>query len=237
MDFSLFLNAFMPAILGFGFIVAIFTTSGYLMQAVVEEKENRTMEVLVTSLSPGRLIVGKIAGISAVGLTQIGVWTLILLGALTVARTQFPWLDNLQVSGDVIWILLTVMVPAYVMFGAFMVAIGATVAEASEGQQMTGFITLPAMIPYWFLPFFLENPDSPLTVALSLFPLTAPVTVSIRAGVGDISGWQIGLSSMILVIAAGVSMWLAGRAFRLGLLMVGKRLPWRQLLGLKGGAA
>jgi ABC-2 type transport system permease protein len=237
MDFSLFLNAFMPAILGFAFIIAIFTTSGYLMQAVVEEKENRTMEVLVTSLSPGKLIAGKIVGISLVGLTQIGVWTAILLTALVAASTQFAWLGNLHLSADIFWILLTVMVPAYVMFGAFMVAIGATVAEASEGQQVTGFITLPAMIPFWFLPFFLENPDSPLALALSFFPLTAPVTVSIRAGVGEVIGWQLALSSAILVICAAGSMWLAGRAFGLGLLLYGKRLPWRQLFGLKGGAA
>lgn len=237
MDFSLFLNAFMPAILGFAFIIAIFTTSGYLMQAVVEEKENRTMEVLVTSLSPGKLITGKILGISLVGLTQVGAWTAIVAAGVLIGRTRFEWLGNLTFTAELFWILLIVMVPAYVMFGSFMVAIGATVAEASEGQQVTGFLTLPAMLPYWMLPVFLENPDSPLSLILTFFPLTAPVTVSIRAGAGDIPGWQMGVVSLILCVCAAGAVWLAGRAFALGLLLYGKRLPWRQLLGLKENAA
>ena len=233
-DLSLFINAFMPAILGLGFIIAIFTTSGYLMQAVVEEKENRTMEVLLTSLSSGQLIAGKILGISLVGLTQIGGWTLVLAGGLLWGRTRYEWLGNLHISGEVVLVLLTVMVPAYLMFGSFMVAIGATVAEASEGQQVTGFLTLPAMIPYWFLPLFLGNPNSPLALGLSFFPLTAPVAVSIRAGTGNLPTWQLALASAILVASAAGAMWLAGRAFALGQLLYGQRLPWRRLFGLQG---
>lgn len=238
MDFSLFINAFMPAILGFGFILSIFTTSGYLMQAVVEEKENRTMEVLITSISSGQLIAGKILGISLVGLTQVGGWALMVAGGLLWGRTRFEWLGNIQISGEMVWVLALVMLPAYLMFGSFMVAIGATVAEASEGQQITGFLTLPAMMPFWFVAVFLQNPNSPLAVGLSLFPLTAPVAISIRAGTGTLPGWQLALASAILMISAAGAMWLAGRAFGMGQLLYGQRLPWRRLLGLqREGAA
>ncbi len=187
MDFSLFINAFMPAILGFGFILTIFTTSGYLMQAVVEEEEPHHGSA--DHLHVLRAVdCGQILGISLVGLTQVGGWALMIAGGLLWGRTRYEWLGNIQISGEMIWMLVLVMLPAYLMFGSFMVAIGATVAEASEGQQVTGFLTLPAMMPFWFVAVFLQNPNSPLAVGLSLFPLTAARGHQHPSGDGDAAG-------------------------------------------------
>ena len=102
---ALFIQVIMPIVAGFVFIIAIFTTSGYLMQAVVEEKENRTMEILLTSLSPGQLITGKIIGISAVGLTQILVWGGLAILIIVMGRSTIEWLQYVRLE-PAFWLLL-----------------------------------------------------------------------------------------------------------------------------------
>jgi ABC-2 type transport system permease protein len=123
------------------------------------------------------------------------------------------------------------------MVSAFMALIGATVSEAREGQQMIGLIGLPIWIPYMLTAVIIENPNSPLAVALSLFPLTSSMTMLLRQGVTILPAWQIALSSGILVISAILAIWLAGKAFRLGMLRYGKRLSLREIFSRKEGVA
>lgn len=227
---TLLIGIVLPIIAGLAFVSAIFATSGYLMQAVVEEKENRTMEVLLTSLSPGQFIAGKIVGITGVGLTQILAWTAGAVGGIVLARPLYPWLAAIRVEPAFLGILALTMLPAYVMIAALMTAIGATVTQASEAQQVTGILTLPVMLPYWFSGVIVLHPDSPLAIALSLFPLTAPVAITLRAGAAPIPWWQVALYSVLLWTSAAGAIWLAGRAFRLGMLRYGQRVRWREIL-------
>ena len=132
---------------------------------------------------------------------------------------------------------LVILLPTFVMVSAFMALIGATVSEAREGQQMIGLISLPIWIPYMLIGLIMENPNSPLTVGLSLFPLTSALTMLIRQGVTIIPGWQIAVSAIILVLSAAGAIWLAGRAFRLGMLRYGKRLAWREIFTRRGASA
>lgn len=219
----------LPAFGGIVLMVAIFTSSGYLMQAVVDEKENRTMEIMITSVSPTQLMAGKVLGLIAVGLTQILLWLfmgLAVLFTLTRSLTIFS-LPRLDLGN--FWLVLAVIIPAFVMVSALMAAIGATVTEAREGSQITGLITLPIMIPFILFGVLAENPDGVLAIALSVFPLTAPMTILIRSGFTLIPAWQLALSIGLLVFSAAGSLWLAGQAFRLGMLRYGQRVRLNEL--------
>lgn len=227
-------NFLIPMIAGIGFIIAMFISGGYLMQAVVEEKENRTMEVLITSVSPNQFMAGKIIGDICIGLTQILAWLLLISLPVLFGRGALPFLEGLQLSSQTLLVLALTMLPSFVLVAALMATIGATVTEAREGQQMTGLISLPVWIPYMLAGLLMSSPNSRLSIALSMIPLTAPVAMLIRDAMTVLPLWQIGLSSAIQALCAVGAIWLAGRAFRLGMLRYGKRLTWRELFAHPG---
>jgi len=227
-------NLILPFVAGILFIVGMMTSSGYLMQAVAEEKENRTMEIMVTSVSPGQLMSGKVIADIAVGITQLVVWALFIALGLMIGKNYVSWLSNIQFSGEMVGTLALVMIPAFIMISGLMAAVGATVTESSEGQQVMGLFTIPLWLPYILIATFIENPNSPLAVVLSLFPLTAPMTIAMRIGFSTIPTWQLVLSVAILVLSAIGSVWLAGRAFRLGMLRYGQRLRWKEIFSHQG---
>jgi len=222
-------NVLVPMVAGIAFIIAMFSTGGYLMQAVVEEKENRTMEVVITSVSPNQFMAGKIIGDTSIGLTQIFLWMLFIVIPILVLRDTISFLRGIQITPQTLLLVIFVMFPAFVMVSGLMAAIGATVSEAREGQQMVGIISLPIWIPYMLTGALMSNPNSPLAIGLSLFPLTAPLTMLMRDGLTILPAWQVALSSGIQVFCAVGAIWLAGRAFRLGMLRYGKRLKWREV--------
>ncbi len=224
-----FLSILLPMIAGVGFMIVIFSTGGYLMQAVVEEKENRTMEVIVTSVSPNQFMAGKIIGDISIGLTMILLWVLVIGIIVLAGRGSIAFLRNIQVSTQTLVLLLAVMMPSFVTLAALMAAVGATVAEAREGQQVTGFLSLPLWIPYMLIGLIMENPNSPLAVTLSMLPLTAPLTMLMRDGFAILPAWQIALSAAIQTACALGAIWLAGRAFRVGMLRYGKRVRWGEV--------
>jgi ABC-2 type transport system permease protein len=222
-------NLILPFVSGILFIVAMSTSSGYLLQAVVEEKENRTMEIMVTSVSPSHLMSGKVLADIAIGATQLVVWALFIIMAMLIGKNFIPALGGIKFSGEMTGILIVVMVPAFVMICGLMAAVGATVSEASEGQQIMGLFTIPIWLPYILISVFIQNPNSPIAIALSFFPLTAPVAIALRIGFTSIPTWQVIISVTILVLSAIGAVWLAGRAFRLGMLRYGKRLRWKDI--------
>lgn len=222
-------NVIIPMIAGIAFIIAMFSTGGYLLQAVVEEKENRTMEVIITSVSPNQFMAGKIIGDTFVGLTQIFLWLLFIVIPIFLFRNSVSFLQGIQIAPQTMLLVVFVMFPAFVLVSALMAAIGATVSEAREGQQMVSIISLPIWIPYMMTMALMNSPNSPLAIGLSLFPLTAPLTMLLRDGMTILPAWQIALSSAVQVMCAVGAIWLAGRAFRLGMLRYGKRLKWREV--------
>lgn len=222
-------NILIPFMAGLVFFMAISTTSGYLLQAVVEEKENRTMEVMVTSVSPGKFMAGKVIGDISIGLTQLIAWGLFIWLGVQIGGKYVEWIKNIRLSGEVIELAVLVMVPAFVMISALMATVGATVTEAREGQQVMGFFTLIMWLPYMFMITLMENPNSPLAVGLSLFPLTAPLAMLMRVGFTVVPPWQIALCVSLLVLSALGALWVAGRAFRLGMLRYGQRVRWKEV--------
>jgi ABC-2 type transport system permease protein len=120
---------------------------------------------------------------------------------------------------------------AYVFISAIVVGLGATVAEAQEGQQVMGLFVLPLMLPVWLLVQIVEQPHGSLAIALSLIPPTAPLTFAIRTMFARVPLWQSLASIGILTCSAVAVLWLAGRAFRLGMLRYGQRLRLAELFG------
>jgi len=224
-----FLTILLPLVSGLLFIVVINTSGSYLVQALVEEKENRTMEIVITSVSDQQLMAGKVVGNLSVGLTELLVWLLFGVLGFVIARRFFPGAQNLEISPDFVALMLATLLPAFVMVAGLMAAIGSTTSNSREAQQWAGLFTLPIIIPFWLIVPMMESPNSPLAVGLSLFPLTAPISLPLRASFTNVPAWQTIASLLILVACAAGSLWLAGRTFRMGMLRYGKRLTWREV--------
>lgn len=227
-------NIALPILTGILFMIAVMTSGGYLLQAVVEEKENRTMEIIVTSLSPGQLMAGKIAGNLSVGLTQLLVWVLFIAAGVFVSQTSFGWLPNLHLSPYFVALTIAILLPSFILIAALMAAIGATVTESREAQQISGLFTLPVFVPLWLIYPMMIHPNGPLAVGLSFFPLTAPVALTLRAAFTQIPALQLAANLILLLLCAGGAVALSARVFRLGMLRYGKRLSLREIFSRAG---
>lgn len=225
-----FLAVLVPIIAGVLFMVSINTSGGYLLQAVVEEKENRTMEIMVTSVSPAQLMAGKILGNLSVGLTQVVIWVLGGVAAINLLMRASPELEvGSLITPSYFWLIIGTFIPSFIMVAALMAAVGATVTETREAQQVSGLFTLPIFLPLWFISVIMSHPNGVLAKVLSIFPLTAPLTLPMRAVLTDIPALEIILTISLLILTAVVAIWFASRAFRLGMLRYGKRLSWKEV--------
>jgi len=210
-------------------VMSIFMSSGFLLQGIGEEKESRIMEVLLSSVTPGQLMVGKILGLGAAGLAQIAVWITAGLVLLRLATASIPPLSVLRPPGALSLLGLLYFILGYLLFATLMAALGSVSATAREGQQISGLFVIPAIVPFYAFAYIVSHPGSPLAVFLTLFPLTAPVTVMQRVAVGGIAPWELAASAAVLTLAALVALWATGRLFRAYLLMYGKRPGLREI--------
>ena len=219
----------MPFIIGIVFIIAVMTSGGYLLQALVEEKENRTMEVMITSVSPLQLMAGKIIGNLSVGLTQLLIWGIMIWLGLIIAGRFIPEIADLDLSLSTVLVNLLTLLPAFVLVSAMMAALGATVSDMREAQQVSGFFTLPIFFPYYFVTSIMLNPDGLIARLLSFFPLSAPVALSMRMAFGSVPPWEITSIILIMFGFSAIMIWLAARAFRIGMLSYGKKISLRRV--------
>jgi len=225
------------------FLLSLFTTNGYLLQSVIEEKETRLIEILIASMQPFHLIAGKIAAYGVLGLIQIGAWIAIIAGAtLAVGGDQlqqmgqlFVTLANMNIPVWVLGVALIYFVLGYLLFAGLYGIVGAISNSMREGPQYAVLFTLPAVAPIYFITLFVSQPDSGIPVFLSLFPLTAPIAMMQRILVSPVPAWQIGLSIVLLILAVVGSMWLAGRVFRVQTLLAGSPPKLRDLPKLVRG--
>ncbi|NDJ62405.1 MAG: ABC transporter permease [Chloroflexi bacterium] len=223
---SLFMT---PLIFIIIFMISSQTTSGYLMSGVVEEKTNRIMEILVTSVTPFQLFAGKLLGLGALGLTQVVIWGAV--GALAIPLTQAgDPLGGIAIPADLVIIGLIYFVFGYFLFASIMAAIGVVVGSEQESRQYAGLLSLGLALPLFFMFSFITDPDGGIATALTLFPLTAPSAIILRLGFGAVPVWQIGLSLGLLVLATIFFVWMSARIFRWALLLYGKRPGLREVL-------
>lgn len=220
-------------------VILIYAVS--VMRATLEEKTSRIVEVIVSSMKPWHLMLGKILGVGAVSLTQIAVW--LSMGALAVgagipmliaARPELANLDTVVAVLPGLWLLILFV--GLFLFGFFMysglyAAVGAMCSTDEEAQQAQFPVMMFLIIPILFVLQAIQEPLTPLVTWLSLFPLFSPVLMWARVAGGGVPGWQIGLSFVLMGAAVIGVAWLAGRIYKVGILMAGKKpsLPelWR----------
>jgi ABC-2 type transport system permease protein len=211
------------------FLLASQTTSGYLMSGVVEEKSNRIMEILVTSITPFELLAGKIIGLGLLGLTQLAIWA--VMGTIALRFGQnIEFLSAVSFPPDLLLISLIYFLLGYFFFASLMAGIGAVVGSEQESRQFASIFSLLLVIPFFAIVEFFNNPDGALVTFLTLFPLTSPVAVILRMGFGVVPTWQLIASIVLLIVTAVVVTWASARIFRWSLLMYGKRPNLRQVL-------
>jgi ABC-2 type transport system permease protein len=223
-DSSNFVDALLPFLAGLLFVIATMSSSGYLLQALTAEKENRTSEVMMTTMTPMQLVGGKSAGLMAVSLTQLAIWLAVALVGILVASRYVPELRGLRVSGELALVVVLYFLPSYILIAGMMTAIGAIMPDQQQGQQIAGMLNLLFFIPYFLAVIFFSSPNSPLAVALTLFPTTAFTAITVRWGMTAIPTWQLVASWMILAVAAAFSVMIAAQLFRIGMLAYGQRL-------------
>jgi ABC-2 type transport system permease protein len=204
--------------------------SGYTTSAIADEKENRTMEVLITTISPMQLIAGKVLGIVAISLTLLLVWTVIVLLGIFISRLLgITWFNDVYIDWRSVAATLAIGIPAYLLATALMVAIGSTVSTTQEGQSLSSIFFILHFLPLYINFMFLADPHSPLAVLLSVLPFTSLMTVAMRNLFTVVPAWQVALSVLVQVLCTCGAVWLASRAFRIGMLRYGQRLSLRHL--------
>lgn len=222
----------MPLLLGMAFVFVVMGSAGYLLQAVTTEKENRMVEVMLTTLSPFQLISGKALGLMGVALTQMGIWLIAILIGLFVLSRSVEMPAGLGISPQFALVAALYFLPTFALVTGMMILIGSMVTDLQHGQQISGVVNLLFMVPFFFFMFVFTNPDSPLMVALTLFPTTAFMAVAMRWGATTIPLWQLITSWVLLVAAAAGLLWVAAKVFHVGMLRYGQPLSLAALGGI-----
>ena len=205
--------------------IGIFTISQMLLNNTIEEKSNRIIEVLLSSVTPGELMMGKLAGIAAVGLTMIGVWMGSLVTILKLnsgPESEFPTMlwEVLRTSG-LIPAFMVYFILGYLLYSALFLAIGSVCNTIKEAQNLMGPVMLIMMVPLVTMMFIPKDPNGTLARVLSWIPLYTPFTMMNRAAAHPPMIDTVGTLVLLLLFTAFV-MWMAGRVFRAGILRTGQ---------------
>jgi ABC-2 type transport system permease protein len=254
---------------GFLIYLLTFIYGAMVMRGVMEEKTNRIAEVVVSSVRPFQLMMGKITGIGAVGLTQFLLWVVLLVGLAILAQGFVPasmWkevqelqqanamgnagaamkvsdaatkLYNVRSAIDGTNLLLILLcflfyfTGGYLFYSALFAAVGSAVNEdPQEAQSLMLPITLPVIFSFMIMSVAVQDPGGPLAVWASIIPFSSPIVMMARIpfGVpGTVPFWQLGLSMLLLVLGFVGNTWLAGKIYRVGILMYGKKPTWKMM--------
>jgi ABC-2 type transport system permease protein len=198
-------------------LISILVSAGSLIQGVSEEKENRVIEVILSSIDARSLLLGKLLGLGAAGLLQLAIWlTMALLPAIMLVA-------GLALSPMIVLLCLVYFVLAFLLYGTLITATGVIGTNAKDMQQYGMFWSIGSAIPMFFMEVLLRDPRGITARILSYFPLTSAVTMMLRIGNDGVSWWEIPLTIGILAISVWLALRFAARIFRTALLMYGKR--------------
>lgn len=201
-----------------------------ILRSVIEEKHTRVAEVVISSVSPGQLLGGKVLGVGAVGLTQMIIWVGV---GLTMARLRAPILTRFGIddvpltlpgiSIDAALLLLLYFVLGYIFYAALFAIVGSTVSNEQDAQQAQMPVTLLLVLSVLFVGPLLAAPEGPLGRVLGWLPFSAPVIMPLQMSLISVPASDIAISLAILAASCVAAVWAAGRVYRVGLLMYGKR--------------
>jgi ABC-2 type transport system permease protein len=233
----------------------IFIYGAQIMQGIIEEKTSKVVEVIVSSVRPFQLMMGKIIGLASVGLLQFLIWILLVttlssvvlgffgldteqqqmaneLGAQGAMMQNQGAMKLLNVIGDipfgfVIFNFLFYFLGGYLLYGALFAAVGSAVDSPAEAQQFMFPITIPLLISYFGLfTFILEDPNGTISIWLSIIPFTSPIAMMGRIAFG-VPWWQLALSMSLLILGFMFTTWVAARIYRVGILMHGTKINYK----------
>ncbi len=236
-----------------------------IMQGVIDEKTSKIVEVIVSSVKPFQLMLGKIIGIASVGLLQFIIWIILITTLSTSVLAYFGLkmpqqqameevvkkMDNEEIKiaveqqqseftemfnnffqlplGRIAFVFVFYFLGGYLLYGALFAAVGSAVESMQESQQFQFPITLPLLIGYFGLfMFILRDPHGTVSFWLSVIPFTSPVAMVGRIGSG-VPDWELALSMLLLVAGFIFTTWIAGRIYRVGILMTGTKVSWKVL--------
>ena len=241
---------------------------GQVMSSVMQEKTNRIVEVMVSSVKPFELMIGKITSIGLVGLTQLGIWILFIIGIFLSAGAIFSFsggmdtanienmtavagnmngVDQAQLTGKIVAMqeiqnmlgsinltqllicFVLFFIGGYILYASLFAAIGSAVDNESDTQQFMVPITFIIIIALYAGIFSAENPDGPLAMWCSMIPFTSPIVMMVRIPFG-VSTWELIVSMIILYGSAIGLAWVAGRIYRVGILMYGKKPSYKEMI-------
>jgi ABC-2 type transport system permease protein len=194
-----------------------------VMRSVLEERNTRIMEVLLSSTSSTELMAGKLIGVGAVGLTQIIIWILMAGAVALPSLAMNPSFSALGIPPLLLAAFVVFFLLGYLLYSAIYAAIGAIVTTEQEGQQMQFIIVLPLVVAVFMMGPILRAPDAPLAVWTSMIPFFSPLLMYMRIAVQTPPVWQIALSLGLLVATIAAMLVLCARIYRVGVLMYGKR--------------
>ena len=221
----------LPYIFSILLMAAIFSSSGYLLQGLGEEKENRVMEILLSSISPKQLLAGKVLGLGAAGLVQIIVWLISANFLMNMASATWGnVIGSLQVPPDFLILGIIYFILGYLLMAVLMAGVGSVSPTAREGQQMSAFFIIPVIIPIYFMGLIMAHPENIVVKLLTFFPITAPLTVIVRLGLSSIPLWELLVSIGILILSIWGCFVLCTKLFRTYLLMYGKRPDLKEII-------
>ena len=216
--------------------VTIFIYGQAVLRGVIEEKQTRVAEVVLSSVRATTLLAGKVLGVGAVGLTQMIIWTtasvlmaryrVSMLGQMGVnaVPVQFPTVS----AGQLVMLILFFLL-GYTFYAALFAAIGAMVNTEQEAQQAQMPVVLMLVISIMFLQPVLNNPEGSLATNLAWIPFSSPIVMPLRMTAVNVPGWEVGLSLFALLAGCYIAIYIAARIYRTGLLMYGKRPTLREV--------
>ena len=226
-----FINFIIPAFFGALMAIALNVSAAYVLQSLGEEKENRLMEILLSTVSPKQLLTGKLLGRGAAGLLQVLFWAISMPLLLRLASATIGgMLSTIEVTPGLLILGVVYFVLGYLLFAVVSLAIAAICSTVREAQGIAPLFTLMAVAPFWFISLLMFFPNSPIWVVLSLVPFTAPVLVMLRLGITGVPAWQLAVSMAVLVASVLGGLWIAAKLLRIYLLMYGKRPRLREIV-------
>lgn len=237
--------------------IFVITYGGMVMQSVIEEKTNRIIELLVSSVKPFQLMMGKIIGVMLVSIAQMALWGVILSIIMTVASVGFgvsqaqsiaagqpmpsPTMNMSQDTQELLTAIVNLpyaeiglmfiimFVGGYLLYSSFFAATGASINEQEDANQFVVPITMIILFGLYAAMYSIENTDGPLAFWASLFPLTSPIVMMIRIPFG-VPLWQELLSIALLYASAFLMIWIGGKIYRVGILMYGKKPSIKEVI-------
>jgi len=213
-----------PIIFAMIFGMSINMTSSFMMQNVVEEKETRMVEMMITSITPTEMLTGKLLGMAAIGGLQILSWV-VTAGVVAIVRADL--LDTIAALQFPKLFLLTAvfyLILGYILYGGLLSGVGASADSMQEAQSLAVVFSIAALSPLFFIITFLKDPNGVWPTVLSIVPFTASTSMVMRLSLTDVPAWQVGVSMLLLVGTTVFVVWLSAWIFRVGMLMTGKSL-------------